>query len=233
MSTLRSLFTAGVAATLLAGCSEAPSPTEPAEATAAQQNLRMEVGGPFTGPPFYSLIQPGWFPMTDDWAVVAWIRETDCVPDDFNILALVDLTIAFPPAVPFPAPRPIFCPLTIAGHEIWNTDPPDPSVGPLNITAHGKGAVPIWFVSTTEVAVAMSDGVLTISELSAMSSLLVGHAHSFTLTQQTGVARGRPGEGKINIVAQGTLEDGRTFFFQTAEGPPKKPEIAHTRVEFR
>jgi hypothetical protein len=171
--------------------------------------------------------------MTDEWAVVPWIRDTGCVPADFNILGLLDLTIAFPPAVPFPAPRPIFCPLTVAGHEIWNTDPPDPSVGPLNINVHGTGAVPIWFVSTTELAAAMADDVLTITELAAMSSLLVGHADHFTLTQQTGVARGRPGEGKINIVARGTLEDGRTFFFQTAEGPPKKPAIAHTRVDFR
>lgn len=89
------------------------------------------------------------------------------------------------------------------------------------------------FVSTTELLPAIADGVLTISDLEAMSSLLVGHADHFTLTQQTGVARGRPGEGKINITAKGTLEDGRTFFFQTAEGPPKKLPIAHTRIEFR
>lgn len=154
-------------------------------------------------------------------------------PGDFNILNLVDLTILFPPAVPFPGPRPFFCPLTITGHEIWNTNPPDPSVGPLNVTARGLGAVPVWFVSTSELLPALQDGVLTITELQAMSSLLVGHADHFTLTQQTGVARGKPGAGKINITARGTLQDGRTFFFQTAEGPPNKDEIAHTRISFR
>jgi hypothetical protein len=78
-----------------------------------------------------------------------------------------------------------------------------------------------------------SDGNLTIAELESMSSLLIGYADRFTLTQQTGTARGRPGEGKIVISAKGLLEDGRTFLFQTSEGPPRKPEIAHTRIEFR
>jgi hypothetical protein len=221
-----------IAAALLTGCTDVPSPAEPAGA-GPQLNVRQELGGPFTGPPFYSLIQPGWFPMTDEWAAIAWIRDTECVPDDFDILGLVDLTILFPPAVPFPAPRPIFCPLTIAGHEIWNTDPPDPAVGPLNITARGLGAVPVWFVDTDELSAALGDDALTIAELAAMSSLLVGYADRFTVAQQTGTARGRPGEGKIAMTAQGTLEDGRSFFFQTSEGPPRKPEIAHTRIEFR
>jgi hypothetical protein len=215
----------------VAACAEAEPIAGPSEGPLL--NVRQVVGIDNPGPPFYTLIQPGWFPMTDEWAAVPWIRETDCVPGDFNILNLVDLTILFPPAVPFPGPRPFFCPLTITGHEIWNTDPPDPSVGPLNITARGLGAVPVWFVSTAELLPAMADGVVTIAELNAMSSLLIGRADHFTLTQQTGTARGRPGEGKINIVARGQLEDGRTFFLQTAEGPPRKDEIAHTRIVFR
>lgn len=212
-------------------CSE-PATSPVAPASAPPHDLRLVPGEDNPGPPFYSLIQPGWFPMTEDWAAVPWLRETHCVPEDFNILTLVDLFILFPPDVSTPGPRPFFCPLTVTGHEIWNTDPPDPAVGPLNVTVRGLGAVPIWFVSTQELATAMGDGVLTIAELAAMSSLRIGHADRFTLTQQTGTARGRPGAGKINITAHGTLEGGGSFFFQTAEGPPGKPEIAHTRIAF-
>lgn len=226
------MIAAAAAAVALGACSDG-TPVEPFDGSGPAMNVRLVPGVDNPGPPFYSLIQPGWFPMTDEWAAIAWLRETDCVPDDFNILNLVDLTILFPPAVPFPGPRPFFCPLTITGHEIWNTDPPDPAVGPLNVTARGLGAVPVWFISTAELLPALQDGVLTVAELLGMNSLLIGHADRFTLTQQTGIARGKPGAGKINITAHGTLEDGRTFFFQTAEGPPNKDAIAHTRISFR
>jgi hypothetical protein len=63
---------------------------------------------------------------------------------------------------------------------------------------------------------------------------LIGHRSSeFTLTNQSGRARGRSGTGKINISAHGLLEDGTSFFFGTAEGPPYKDAIAMTRIEFR
>lgn len=233
MSRLRLAIALLLGAALLPGCSDQPLPSDPLAPDAPALNVRLVMGEDSPGPPFYSPIQQGWFPMTEEWAAVAWLRETHCVPDDFDIMSLFDLTILFPPDVPSPGPRPFFCPLTIGGHEIWNTNPPDPSVGPLNITAKGLGAVPIWFVRTSQLLPELADGVLTIADLESMSSLRIGYADRFTLSQQTGVARGRPGEGKINIAATGRLEDGTTFFFQTAEGPPKKLPIAHTRIEFR
>lgn len=151
-------------AVVLPACSDHPAPTDPLPQAVPALNVRVELGKDSPGPPFYSLIQEGWFPMTDEWAAVAWLRDTDCVPDDFNIMALLDLTILVPPAVPTPVPRPFVCPLTIGGHEIWNTDPPNPSVGPLNITAKGLGAVPIWFVRTSDLLPAIADAVLTIAD---------------------------------------------------------------------
>jgi hypothetical protein len=223
---------AALFAALLPACSDAVGPTERAPLSTPEFNIRLGIGEDSPGPPFYSFIQPGWFPMTDEWAAIAWVRETACVPDAFNILTLIDLTILFPPAVPVPGPRPFFCPLTVSGHEMWNTDPPNPAVGPLNVVMNGLGAVPIYFVSTEQLLPAIADRVLTINDLEAMSSLLVGYAHHFTLTNQLGDARGRPGTGKINITAIGKLQDGRAFFFETAEGAPFKTPIAHTRIEF-
>lgn len=207
-----------LAAVLGGACAEGEGPT----ALGPEANIRVDIPDDDPGPPFYSLIQPGWFPMTEEWGAVAWLRDPACVPEDFNILQFFD-----------PPPRPFFCALTIEGHAIWNTDPPDPSVGPLNFRASGLGAVPLYFMSTDDLLPAMGDGVLTIAELEAMPSLLVGHADRFNVSQQTGTARGRPGEGNIVIAATGSLTDGRTFLYQTAEGPPRKDEIAHTRIEFR
>ena len=215
----------------LLGCSDRPLPTDAITPPDAQFGIRTETGDAMSGPPFYSFIQPGWFPMTDEWAAVPWIRDTNCVPRAFNILNLLDLTIVFPPSAP-PAPRPLFCDLTVEGHEIWNTNPPDPSVGPLNTTYKGLGAVPIYFVATAQLLPAIADGVLTIADLEAMSSLRVGHASAFTLTNQSGSARGRPGTGKINITATGRLEDGTPFYFGTSEGPPYEDAVAMTRIEF-
>lgn len=219
-------------AAFLIGCSDRSLPTDAIMPPEVRFGIRTETGEDSPGPPFYSFIQPGWFPMTDEWAAVPWIRETDCVPSNFNILDLLDLTIVFPPPPASPGPRPFFCDLTVEGHEIWNTNPPDPSVGPLNTTYKGLGAVPIYFVATAELLPAIADGVLTITDLEAMSSLRVGHASAFTLTNQSGSARGRPGTGKINISATGQLEDGTPFFFETAEGPPYNAAIATTRIEF-
>lgn len=228
---LRNLAFAAVAVGAFAACDAATGPDASETAgdpASAELNIRLETGEDSPGPPYYSLIQAGWFPMTDDWAAVFWLRDPNCVPDAFNLLDLADLVPAFPNG----PPRPFLCALTIDGHEIWNTNPPNPAVGPLNITANGLGAVPIYFVSASDAQSGLSDGVLTIAELEAMGSLVVGSADRFSLAQQTGTARGRPGEGKIVISARGTLTDGRTFFFATSEGPPRKDGIAHTRIEF-
>jgi hypothetical protein len=222
-----------VAASILSACADRPLPTDPIQLPTSMPNIVLEIGKDTPGPPFYSPIQPGWFPMTGDWAAVPWLRAAECVPRAFNILTLLDLTILFPPAVPVPGPRPFFCQLTVQGHEIWNTFPPDPIIGPLNVVLKGLGAVPIYFVSTAELLPAIADGVLTIADLEAMSSLLVGYASAFTMTNQLGTARSRPGMGIITITSSGALTDGRTFFFQTAEGAPFKAPIVHTSIEFR
>jgi hypothetical protein len=66
-----------------------------------------------------------------------------------------------------------------------------------------------------------------------MRSLRVGYASTFTLTNQFGTARGRPGTGIISVSAHGVLEDGTSLFFQTADGAPYKAPIVTTRIEFK
>ena len=74
MSRLRLPIALLLGAVLLPACSDYPTPTDPLTPAAPSLNVRVEIGKDSPGPPFYSLIQEGWFPMTEEWAAVAWIR---------------------------------------------------------------------------------------------------------------------------------------------------------------
>ena len=71
------------------------------------------------------------------------------------------------------------------------------------------GAVPTWFVAWPELEAATADGVLTITELSALPSLQVGKASFFLETIRNGVPAQRGGGEEV--VATGMLLDGRSF----------------------
>ena len=152
----------------------------------AAVNLRFP--GESRGVPAYARIGPDAI-QTDEWAAVPFYRLPSCVPADFNLLRFADV------------PRAFGCPLTVEGHEVWERGPGrDPA--PKQVVTRARG-VPIWFVSWSELEAAMSDGVLTIGELSGLESLVVGTADLYQEVL-------RPGE-LIVINARGTLSDGRSF----------------------
>lgn len=93
----------------------------------------------------------------------------------------------------------------------------------------------MWFVRWTELQPAISGGVLTIGDLQAMPSLLVGSADIFEAVEQPGLLRPQgPGNGKIEIGAHGTLTDGRTFLFTSREmGIDQTSVQRHTKIEFK
>ena len=100
--------------------------------------------------------------------------------------------------------------------RIWETGPGlDPA--PFQVNLHGLGAVPIWFVSWPELQTLIADRVLTISELSSLTSLRIGSAQLYTETLH-------PAEsaqvGLIRIDAQGSLADGTRFQLQVAAEEP-------------
>lgn len=152
----------------------------------AAVNLRFPGESP--GVPAYARIGPDAI-HTDEWAVVPFYRLPDCVPADFNLLRFMD------------APRAFGCPLTVEGHEVWERGPRQESA-PKQVVTRGTG-VPVWFASWPELQAAMSDGVLTIGELSGLESLVVGTADVYQEVL-------RPGELFV-VNAQGTLSDGRSF----------------------
>jgi hypothetical protein len=69
---------------------------------------------------------------------------------------------------------------------------------------HGRGAVPVWFVSWAELQGALADDEVTIPELEGMTSLVIGSADNFHETLQVG--------SHLNYVASGSLDDGGAFW---------------------
>ena len=176
----------------------------------AQANVRLEA----TGGPFYARLESYLIHNDGEWAAIAFYRSPDCVPGDFNLLEFFD-------------PAALDCPSFVGGFEIWKNGPWAGDQSPIQSELKLTGPMPIWFVSWTELQTAIADDVLTIEELVAVPSLLVGAATSFTETLH-------PSEGaqqtKTTIVASGFLEDGRKFTYQATE---TKNTLRHVKIEFK
>jgi hypothetical protein len=181
----------------MAACGDLPA--APAEARVSMQPPLGVVAwapGDDPGPPVYALLDRQLLPHTEAWAAVIFVRDPDCVPAGFNLLDGVAVPQAFG------------CALTIEGHAVYKDGPPPP----IQVQAHGLGAVPVWFVAWPELQAAIADDLLTISELSALPSLRTGVATFLTMSQQPGGNRPQgAGNGKIDLVARGDLTAGGAF----------------------
>jgi hypothetical protein len=169
-------------------------------------------------PPFYSFLAEGFTPHTQEWAVVVFYRPPECVPTDFNLLDFLDLSS-----------RPFSCALHIEGRLNWRSlDDPYPA----EIFLRGTGTVPVWFVRWPELEAAVADGELTIGELAALPSLLIGTASFFNESIRNSIVEQRGGNEAV--VASGTLRDGRWFQVEFTEKFRDGVHIfPHIRIEFR
>jgi hypothetical protein len=161
------------------------------------------------GPPFYANFNADFMPSDDGTVAIAFYRAPSCIPSGFNLLVWFDLPAAFG------------CELTIEGKR-WLHDPAiDPF--PVQIRYSGLGAVPIYFVDETELVAAAQDGVLTIGELQALPSLVIGIAESFEqVIHNSNLAWGAQEQqrstGREVLNARGTIiESGLPFFFHYTE----------------
>jgi len=166
------------------------------------------------------------------WAAITFYRDPSCIPADFNLLDMFDPARAFD------------CTLTVQGFEIWRNGPWAGDDAPIQTVSFGLGAVPVWFVSWTEMQAVMSDDIVTIGELEACASLRKGSASAFkeTLHPSGGpaaaagltAAGGPSGDGaqqtKTEIVASGTFADSTGFFFQVEE---THNLLKHVVIEFK
>jgi len=164
-------------------------------AQAALANVRLENDGQV---PFYARIERYEVFHTDEWAAIVFYRPPSCIPDDFNLLDFFDIPAVFD------------CqPATTYGFEVWKNGPPPIDVAPIQSVLHGRGAVPVWFVSWSELETALGDDMLTITELEAMTSLVEGSATYFHETLHPSESTKN---SMINYVASGSLEGGGSFW---------------------
>jgi hypothetical protein len=160
-------------------------------ATNAYANVRTPDGGEAMP---YARIEHGYVVHTDEWAAIVFYRPTECVPNDFNLLDFYDEN-AFGCG-----------PATTDGFFIWEGEPWFSA--PVQIKLYGLGAVPVWFVAWSDLQAALADHELTMSELGAMGSRLVGTASFYSETLHPDGGAQVP---MINQVARGMLDDGRSF----------------------
>ena len=177
-------------------------------------NIRLEFPFDVPGPPIYAE-GIGFLPdgevivafEADGWAAIPFLRDPGCVPSDFNLLEGIDLPTAQGPGA-------FGCALTIRGFEIWQVPPPEGSA-PRALKAQQIEAVPIYFVSIPDIETAITDGVLTISELNVLPSLRIGQATVFSIEVHPSLPYGTPG---IEVSAHGVLQGGGDFYFQAVAG---------------
>jgi len=156
--------------------------------------------------PAYSHFEAHLLHTDGEWVAIPFFRPPDCIRPDFNFLDFFDFA-AFACSPPVPI---------LTGFGIWSDDAIPLLEPPLHSSLQltpGQTA-PVWFVRLTELQAAIADGVMTIGELAALPSLLVGAADFFTEAIHPLDGGQQP---MLSIVASGYLEDGRTFTYSAAE----------------
>ncbi len=209
-------------------------------ALAAMADVTTFFPGPVdSGVPAYARIEraPDAKPLVHhdkDWAAIIFYRDPACVPAGFNLLDFVDIPGVFN------------CPMTVVGSSTWKNGPPPVDDAPLETVSNGVGKVPIWFVRWDALRAALSDNVLTISELNGLNPLK-GTASFFkeTLRPTAGPSGATEGAefGLTLIEARGSLEECvfctsvRTFELQSFENPQsEKNDIeskTNTTIRFK
>ena len=210
MSRIPSLLLAcTVAVTAIAACSDANLAEPPLEhpdhsslIRAAQDAgmTRVTFPDPDPGIPAYARAFPGLnqFFVDGEWLAIPFYRSPEAIPVDFNLLDFFHF--------PGPGgPGAFGTPLLTRGFSFVEAGAPLGTFPTLSVST--GDAIPVWFVKWADYQAAMSDGMVTIGEVSAMSPLK-GVASKFNETLKP-----RMDDHLVVISAQGTLEDGRRFQF--------------------
>ncbi len=142
--------------------------------------------------PMYARISAGEVFHDDDWGVIVFYRPPACVPSTFNLLDGYDWENAYG-----------CVPMTVDGFIVWE----EPWLQPLLMNMHGLGAVPVWFVPWEGLQTELSDGTLTMEELSGLQPE-IGSASNYQEVLQPG---SEDDFGMIEYNAKGLLENGQSF----------------------
>lgn len=179
---------------------------------AAAGERRLLVPQQSDGGPFYARLERGVVYDTGEWVIIAFYRDLECVPVDFNLLDFFD------------APRAFGCDLEYHGFEVYPNAANSP---PIQTKSFGNGEVPVLFVSTADYASAAADDVVTLPELLGLASLRHGEA---TFFEETLHPLGAAKQTMAETVAAGFLEEGGSFTYHVTE---VKSTLLEIRLEFR
>lgn len=190
----------------------------------------VETPGQFT----YGFADPS-APSDGQWVAIDFQRDPHC-PElvGFNLLLFADPLNA------------LSCPLTVdvkewweasdlaAAGGPWQSPPGSPNFRtPYQARWLGRGHVPVYFVHVLEYVDALGDGVLTVSELESLPSLVIGHATKYQYVQlNSGRRTSFPTmrDGHSQTVAHGVLKDGRSFqLHRSTHGP----EVTSMKIDFK
>jgi hypothetical protein len=141
----------------------------------AQSAVRTTFPAQNPGPPFYAFLDRppvGEIFRDGDWVAIPFVRDPSCIPPDFNLLDSADI------------PRAFGCELTVKGFALWKNGPPPIDPVPIQAYYSGLGAVPVWFVTWTDLQAAIADDELTTAELQSLPSLIIGSASFFEAVEQ-------------------------------------------------
>lgn len=179
----------------------------PAQENEASEPIRMEANGEV---PFYARFGENETFSSGEWTAIVFYRSPDCIPADFNL----NQFFHFPDES---GPGAFGCaPPTTTSVEFW-ANGPETDPAPLVAEMIGRGAVPVWFFAQSEIETALADGVVTIGELTGLPSRRVGTATTYTELLHPGQSNAQP---LIQFMAEGALEDGRSFLVDVSQGAP-------------
>jgi hypothetical protein len=174
-----------------------PLPGQPAE------RLDFPVTSP--GVPAYArleLLIPGFdVPRSEQWAAVAFYRDPECIPANFDLGQFFH----------FPGPDGLgafACQLLVEGHEIWENGP---GLDLAPIYVQSRNAVPdlpIWFLLLDELAPLLDRGFVFLGEIESLPSLIRGRAWRFEESNYPNGTTDNPG---LTLRADGRLENGGRF----------------------
>lgn len=168
--------------------------------------------------PFYARIERIGAITDGEWVAIAFYRPPECIRSDFNLLDFFDIPAAYGcnAAEPY-----------LDGFGIFKNGPLEGPIQSRLQTVPGR-IMPVWFVTWSELEAAIADDALYIGELAALPSLLRGGA---TFYSETLHPLNAAQAGNINIVASGSLEDGREFVYEATA--TARAGLRHVRIVFR
>jgi N-acetylneuraminic acid mutarotase len=149
------------------------------------------------GAPWYAGFGRYFIPTDGNRAAIVFMRDTTCIPPEFNLLDEENIPAAFG------------CPVLFRGREWWH----EPFVDfPFKYVLENIGSVPVYFVDLVELIDEISDDRLTWGELANFSSLKIGQAMYVKDEALNSNAPDSDGKGYGEMTAMGRLEEGGEFY---------------------